>query len=56
MLYFGEYNGEPIVFDTHGYRYNDSEGNEFVILRANVGTIVLPDYFLKQDVTFVELK
>lgn len=56
MLFIGEHNGEPIVFDTHGYRYNDADGNELVIRRANVGTIALPDYFLKQDITFVELK
>jgi hypothetical protein len=56
MMFIGENNGEPIVFDTHGYRYYDSEGNELVIRRANVGTLALPDYFLKQDITFVELK
>jgi hypothetical protein len=56
QLYLGNYNGLPIVFDTHGYRYNDNNGNELLIRRANVGTILFPDYFLKQAITFVELK
>lgn len=56
QLYLGDYKGEPIVFDTHGYSYTDKSGNELVIRRANVGTITFPDYFLKQDITFVELK
>jgi hypothetical protein len=56
QLYLGNYNGVPIVFDTHGYRYTDKNGNELVIRRCNVGTVSLPDYFLKQNVTFVELK
>jgi len=55
QLYLGDYNGMPIVFDTHGYRYNDKDGNELLIRRANVGTILFPDYFLKQTITFVDM-
>jgi hypothetical protein len=54
-LYLGDYNGLPIVFDTHGYRYNDKDGNELIIRRANVGTILFPDYFVKQSFTFVDM-
>jgi hypothetical protein len=56
QLYLGNYKGVPIVFDTHGYSYTDKNGNELVIRRCNVGTLSLPDYFLKQNITFVELK
>jgi hypothetical protein len=56
QLYLGEYKGEPIVFDTHGYAYKDKNGDELVIRRSNIGTLTYPDYFLKQDITFVELK
>jgi hypothetical protein len=55
-LYLGNHNGMPIVFDTHGYRYNDKDGNELLIRRANVGTILFPDYFVKQAFTFVDMK
>ena len=56
QLLLGDSNNVPIVFDTHGYRYNDKDGSELLIRRANVGTITFPDYFLKQTMTFVELK
>ena len=56
QLYLGEYKGEPIVFDTHGYAYKDKNGDELVIRRSNIGNLTYPDYFLKQDITFVELK
>ena len=56
QLYLGNYKGEPIVFDTHGYRFNDKNGTELTIRRANVGNMAFPDYFLKQYFSFVELK
>ena len=56
QLYLGEFNGEPIVFDTHGYAYKDKNGDELVIRRSNIGNMTFPDYFLKQDITFVEMK
>jgi hypothetical protein len=56
QIYLGNYNGVPIVFDTHGYGYTDKKGNELVIRRCNIGTIAFPDYFLKQEIRFVELK
>ena len=55
QLFLGNYNGMPVVFDTHGYGYPDKEGNELEIRRCVVGTVLLPDYFLEQEVTFVEL-
>jgi hypothetical protein len=56
QLYLGDYNGVPIVYDTHGYNYVDSTGQTLDIRRSCIETIALPDYFLKQDVVFVELK
>lgn len=56
QLYLGSYHGVPIVFDTHGYGYKDKNGNELFIRRCNIGTVLIPDYFLKQDIRFVELK
>jgi len=57
QLFLGDYDGVPIVYDTHGYNYTDTaSGKSFDIRRECIETIVLPDYFLKQDVVFVELK
>ncbi|HYQ57561.1 MAG TPA: hypothetical protein VEP89_09465, partial [Draconibacterium sp.] len=56
LIVLGEYNGEPITFDTHGYKYNDDEGNERIVRRQVVGTLEMPDYFLEQDISFIELK
>jgi hypothetical protein len=57
QLFLGSYDGVPIVYDTHGYNYTDSaSGKSFDIRRECIETIALPDYFLKQDVVFVELK
>lgn len=56
QLFLGNYNGVPILFDTHGYRYTDSQGNTCIVRRCNIGTIAMPDYFLKQDIRFLELK
>jgi len=56
QLFLGEYNGEPIVFDQHGYGYEDENGNRLEVMRCNVGTLMLPEYFLKRNVTFLELK
>jgi hypothetical protein len=57
QLFLGNYNGVPILFDTHGYRYVDSKGNTLMVRRANVGTQAMPDYFLTRDaIWFLELK
>jgi len=56
QLYLGDYNGVPIVFDTHGYSYKDDQGRDLVVRRCVIGTISLPNYFLKQDISFVTLK
>jgi hypothetical protein len=57
QLYLGNHNGMPILFDTHGYRYTDSEGIERIIRRANVGTQDFPDYFFSRDaIWYLELK
>jgi hypothetical protein len=55
-LLLGDYQGVPILYDTHGYNYTDSTGHTYDIRRVSVETIALPDYFLKQDVTFIQLK
>ncbi len=55
-LFLGDYAGTPINYDTHGYNYTDSSGRSVDIRRVCVEPILIPDYFLKQDVTFVELK
>ncbi|MBT8183467.1 MAG: SH3 domain-containing protein, partial [Eudoraea sp.] len=55
QLFMGDNMGMPIVFDAHGYSYKDGEGNDLEIKRWVVGTIEMPDYFLKQDITFVKL-
>ncbi|MFC2113246.1 SH3 domain-containing protein [Bacteroidota bacterium] len=56
QLYLGEYNGEPIVFDTHGYGYTDENGTEYEIKRSCIGNVSQPDYLLKNPIFFVELK
>ena len=55
QLYMGDHDGMPIGFDAHGYSYKDEEGNDLEIKRWVVGTIDMPDYFLKQKITFVKL-
>ncbi len=56
QLLLGEYNGEPIVFDQHGYGYEDEDETWHEVRRCNIGDLRLPLYFLKRDVTFMELK
>lgn len=55
QLFLGEYNGEPIVFDMHGYGY-DENGTRYEVMRCNIGTLMLPEYFLQRNITFLELK
>lgn len=55
QLYMGNYNGMPIGFDAHGYSYKDQDGNDLELKRWVVGTIEMPDYFLKQEISFVRL-
>jgi hypothetical protein len=55
QMYLGNYLGMPIVCDAHGYGYKDAEGNDLELKRWVVGTLEMPDYFLKQDITFVDL-
>jgi hypothetical protein len=55
QLYIGDYDGMPIGFDAHGYRYKDQEGNDLELKRWVVGNIEMPDYFLKQEISFVRL-
>lgn len=54
-LLLGEYNGEPIVFDTNGYGY-DEGGKRYEVRRQSVSSIYLPEYFLKTPFTIMELK
>lgn len=56
QLYIGGYKNEPIVFDQHGYNYQDESGTWYEVRRCNIGDLRLPRYFLKRDVTFLELK
>jgi len=56
QLIFGEHEGEPIVFDQHGYRYEDENGIMLEVKRCNIGTLMMPEYFLERNVTFLELK
>lgn len=56
QLFIGVHEGMPIVFDTSGYGYEDADGNEFEYRRSVIGTVEIPDYMLKQDMTFIELK
>ena len=56
QLLLGEYNSEPIVLDTHGYQYRGEDGKDYFIRRLVVGNMTQPDYFLKTNLTFVELK
>ncbi|MDP2984270.1 MAG: SH3 domain-containing protein [Candidatus Latescibacter sp.] len=55
-LLLGEYNGTPIVFDMHGYNYQREDGVWLEIRRCCVGDITMPNYFLKNRVTFLGLK
>jgi len=56
QLILGDYKGAPIVFDQHGYGYQDAKGKWFEVRRCNIGDLRLPRYFLTRDVTFLELK
>ncbi|RIV42259.1 hypothetical protein [Flagellimonas pelagia] len=56
QLFIGTYNGMPIVFDTHGYGYKDVNGDEYEIRRSVIGTAEIPDYMLRQKMTFIKLK
>ncbi|MFC1485771.1 hypothetical protein ACFL55_01945, partial [Candidatus Latescibacterota bacterium] len=56
QLFLGEYNGEPVVLDTHGYQYTGDDGTVYFIRRLTVGDMSQPDYFLKTNFSFVELK
>jgi len=56
QLYIGEHEGTPIVFDQHGYGYPDENGVWWEVRRCNIGDVRLPRYFLKKDITFLELR
>ncbi|MFA6471150.1 MAG: SH3 domain-containing protein [Candidatus Latescibacterota bacterium] len=54
-LFIGENNGEPIVMDTNGYGY-DKDGIRYEIRRWTLTDTSQPEYFLKTNFTFCELK
>jgi len=56
QLLLGEYNGEPIVLDQHGYGYKDEDGTEIEVRRCCIGDMRMPAYFLKRPITFLEMK
>ncbi|MDP2981940.1 MAG: SH3 domain-containing protein [Candidatus Latescibacter sp.] len=55
QLFLGEHNGEPIVLDTTGYGY-DKDGVRCEVRRLTVSNMSMPEYFLKTNFTFCELK
>ncbi len=56
QLYLGEYEGRPIVFQTHGYGYESEDGGLLLVKRACVSDMRMPTYFLKNDITFLALQ
>ena len=56
LLLLGEYNGNPIVFQNHGYSYEDEDGIMQEVRRHCVSDMRMPTYFLKRDITFLVLK
>lgn len=56
QLYLGEYEGMPMVFDQHGYGYEDENGVYVEVRRCCISDVRTPNYFLKRKVTFLELK
>ena len=56
QLRLGEYNGVPILFDQHGYGYEDENGEFVEVRRCNIGVQTLPSYFLENKITFLELR
>ncbi len=56
QLFIGEYNGAPIVFDQHGYGYDDENGKYVEVRRCCLGVPTMPGYFLRRKVTFLVLK
>ncbi len=56
MLLLGEYNGKPIAFDQNGYGYSDEDGKWYEIKRTCLVDMSIPAYFLKNPITFLELK
>ncbi len=56
QLLLGGYEGNPIVFDNHGYEYRADDGSLIEIKRTCVGDTRQPWYFYDHPVTFLELK
>lgn len=56
QLYLGQMGGQVFVFDTHGYGYPNENGETLEIRRCVVGTLDLPAYMLRQDLTLTELR
>ena len=56
MLYLGEHNGEPVGFDQNGYGYTDDDGVRFEVKRCSIIDTSIIGYFLKNPITFLELK
>jgi len=56
QLLLGEFEGRPIVYQSHGYSYEDENGSLLLVKRCCVSDMRLPTYFLKNPVTFLELR
>lgn len=55
-LYLGMYEGEPIIFDQHGYGYTDEDGTWFEVRRCSISDMRLPSYNFTSPIRFLELK
>ena len=56
QVLLGGVNGEPIVFDQHGYGYQLEDKSWLEVRRCSIGDMRMPGYFLKNKITFLELK
>ena len=53
-----EVNGDPIIFDDHGYSYDAEDGTHFEIKRSVIANMALniPSYALPRPMRFCTLK
>lgn len=53
QLLMGNIDDMPIAYDTNGYGYVDDANREVELRRSAMVPVTIPDYFIKQDVIFV---
>ncbi len=58
QLYLGNVNGDPIVFDDHGYAYDTADGTHYEIKRSVISNMAMniPSYALPNPLRFATLK